>query len=109
MGDGYQTEVGAIRSDAKIWSKAATDIDAPRTTVQSLALNPGDIGLAAVVAGLGDTYGQLRQRLHSLLGGAQKSFNNISTTLNNVATAYENQESTGSGRMAKAAAGMEGS
>jgi hypothetical protein len=109
MSDGYEADVSDIQADAKIWKQAATDIDAPKTTAQSLTLTPYDYSFAGELIGLGDLYDQILQRVDTLLDGAKKSYTNIGTTLDNVATAYENQESDGSSNMADAAEGMEGS
>jgi len=109
MSDGYKADVSDIRADAKIWGTAATNIDAPKTTAQSLTLTPFDYSLAGVVIGFGDVYDQILHRIDTLLGGAKTSYTNLSTALGDVATAYENQESDGSGNMSDAAEGMEGS
>ena len=109
MSDGYKADVSDIRTDAGIWKKAATDIDAPKSTVQTLTLTAFHYGFAGELIGFGEVYEQIRTRVDSLLAGAKKSYTSLSTTLDNVATAYENQESDGSDNMSNAGKGMEGS
>ena len=106
MGDGYETDLAALRDDARIWSTAATDLTAPKTTVASLTLGAADIGLIAVGLGLAEVYENLRQRVDGLLGGAQQSFGGIATTLTDVATAYETEEEDAADRMSGAGESM---
>jgi hypothetical protein len=106
MSDGYKADTGLIRADAKIWKQAAADLKAPKATAESLTLNAADLGLIAVLAGMDDTYSQLRTRIAGLMGGARTSFTNLSSTLSDVATDYDNQEKKGSGHMSDAGKGM---
>ena len=84
--------LGALKSDATIWSSAGNSLTSAATAAKSTNLTAAELSYFADKAGLTAIYAALQEKVATLLGQAQSNFNNISTTLTQTATDYENTE-----------------
>ena len=82
----------ALRSDARLWSAAASSLDGPNTAIGGLALSGMEMSMYAVDAGLDRTYNNARNRLTEMLGQAEQNFTNLSKALLAAAETYEYEE-----------------
>jgi hypothetical protein len=106
---GLTTETDAIRSDAKIWSTAASDLEAPANLSRSLVLFVEDTGFIADGQGFVGIYEQLRQRIQTLLDGGRQSYDSIGATLVGVARNCDVQELINAEEMSGIGEGLGGS
>ncbi|TWP45793.1 hypothetical protein FKR81_38120 [Lentzea tibetensis] len=91
MSDLY-TSLHALRSDAAVWRNVAHDVETLRPVVGELYLADAHIGSVAVDHGMGRLLEDLRLAVDSLLGGAGRTFREISDTLGRTADTYLNEE-----------------
>jgi hypothetical protein len=91
--------IKALRDDAGVWSNVATTTSNAASAVNGLTLTEGEMSWASRPTGLLATYEEIRTKVHTLLGEATTNFNNLSSTLNRVATAYENSDQAAVNRM----------
>lgn len=91
-----KTEISALRTDAKAWDQAASDMDAPKSTVSTLTLNGANdvMGLGDRM-GIDDTYEKARSKAEELMGQATKYFGVLADQLYHIADYYEQQEAAG--------------
>lgn len=82
----------ALRSDAQLWSTAASELEAPKGAVGGLALGGAEMSMYAVDLGLDQTYNNARARIIDLLGQGQQNFNNLSQALTAAADTYQREE-----------------
>lgn len=94
-----EVEINALKSDAKAWDQAATDMDGPIQGIAPLTLNGADdvMGLGERL-GIDDSYEQARSKMAELMGQAIEYFGAMSTALTDVATNYEQMEQAGHAR-----------
>lgn len=88
-------EVGALRSDAKVWDKAAEELSGPVAAITPLTLDLNDLTPLGNRMGLRTTYEKARANVESLMEQAATYFDRIGTALIAVAAEYEGTEQTG--------------
>lgn len=91
----FDVEVGALRSDARVWDQAAQDLSGPVTAIEPLTLDLNDLTPLGELMGLRTTYETARANVENLMGQAAKYFDVIGTALLAVAAEYEGTEQTG--------------
>jgi uncharacterized protein YukE len=91
----FDVEVGALRSDAKVWDQAAQDLAGPIAAITPLTLEINDLTPLGEFWGLRATYEQARHNMEKLMTQAAKYFDRIGDTLVAVAADYEGTEQTG--------------
>jgi hypothetical protein len=79
----------ALRHDVGVWDEVSRVTDLAGQEARDLQLGEGDLSWAANHTALLNTYAQAQARAADLLGEATKVFTALSTTLDQVATAYE--------------------
>lgn len=82
----------ALRSDAELWSTAASSLDEPKAAVGGLALSGAEMSMYAVDLGLDRTYNDARTRMIDMLGQGQENFTNLSQALRAAADTYQREE-----------------
>lgn len=89
----YEVEIKALKDDADIWDKAATDMDGPIQAIAPLTLNGADdvMGLGQRM-GIDTTYERARSMMEAQMNQGVTYFGTMSTALREVATNYEQQE-----------------
>jgi hypothetical protein len=92
--DGEQIRVAlnAIRSYAKSWTAAASDLGKPKSTAAGLDLSAADVSMWGTDYGIDRLYNDLRTKLEDVLGQASESFTTIGTKLIDAANTYEQEE-----------------
>lgn len=94
-----QAAIKALRDDAGIWADVATTTSNAAKAAEGLTLTEGEMSWASRPTGLLTTYEEIRTKVQTLLGEATTNFNNLSATLNRVATAYETSDQAALNRM----------
>jgi hypothetical protein len=84
--------LNALHSDSQKWAAAATQIQGAQTAAENIHLGAAQFSYFGDQAGLTQTYAALQQKVADLLGQAATNFHNISTTLTQVASAYQQNE-----------------
>jgi hypothetical protein len=79
----------ALRADSDMWDGVAQATDMARQSAQGLTLTEDDLSWASAYTPLLRTYGELQQKVETLLGEATTVFTGLSTALDQVATAYQ--------------------
>lgn len=88
--------IDALRHDAKAWDKAADGLADPTNAVAPLELNGSpDVMLYGADIGIDTTYNTARTAIEDMLGKASEYFRELSSTLEQVANQYEQQEAAG--------------
>lgn len=85
-------DADALRSDAKKWDDASTDMHNAGGSARNLVLTDSQLGKAADLADLVSTYQTLQQRIVRLLQGAESAFDKTAGTLRTVANEYERSD-----------------
>lgn len=91
-GDEVTVALGALHADAQKWAAAATQAQSARSAATGIHLGAAQFSYFGDQAGLTQTYATLQQKVAALLGQAATNFHNISTTLVQVANAYQDNE-----------------
>jgi hypothetical protein len=94
----FDVEVGALRSDAKVWDQATQDLAGPIAAITPLTLEVNDLTPVGDMWGLRATYEKARDNMEKLMTQAAKYFDLIGDTLIAVAADYEGAEQTGARR-----------
>lgn len=82
----------ALRSDSWKWSAASANAITAQSAVDAQTLTMAQFSCYADAQGLTQTYDALQQRIRDLLGQASANFVKISTTLQQVAQTYQDNE-----------------
>jgi uncharacterized protein YukE len=98
--DGFEVEINALKSDAKVWDKAASDMDGPIQAIRPLTLNGADdvTGLGQRM-GIDTSYEKARSNMETQMTQAVEYFHSLSSALTDVATNYEQMEASGASNM----------
>jgi len=90
---GFEVEINALKSDAKVWDDAATALEAPKQAIAPLTLNGADdvMGLGERM-GIDDSYEKARSGIENMCGQAMEYFGTMSTSLIAVAGEYEQMD-----------------
>jgi predicted NAD-dependent protein-ADP-ribosyltransferase YbiA (DUF1768 family) len=92
-GDGEVTvALNALHSDSQAWAAASSQIQGAQTAAENIHLTAAQFSYFGDQAGLTQTYANLQQKVAALLGQAATNFHNISTTLVQVASTYQQNE-----------------
>lgn len=94
------TDIGvaieALRSDAKIWERAAEELADPRAAIGPLGLTGSpDVMMYGADIGIDTTYNASKAAIEDLLFQAAGYFRELADTLVSVAADYERQEAEG--------------
>ena len=92
MSEGVTAALEAMRADAKTWEDAASDLTQPKETVAGLTVEPAQVGMHAVDAGLDKTYEEARAAIEAMIKKAENYFNKLSTDLTDSANQYESDD-----------------
>lgn len=90
--NGFDVEVGALRSDARAWDQAAQELAAPVAAIRPLTLGPNDIPILGNTTGLNASYEKARGNVERLMEQAATYFERIGDALLAVASEYEGTE-----------------
>ncbi len=107
------TDIGvaieALRSDAKIWERAAEDLAGPTAAIGPLGLNGSpDVMMYGADIGIDTTYNESRSAIEDLLAKAAQYFQELADTLVSVAANYEMQEAEGASDFRERGNALEG-
>lgn len=107
------TDIGvaieALKSDARIWERAAGDLADPRRAIGSLGLNGSpDVMMYGADIGIDTTYNESRAAIENLLVHAGRYFQELADTLLSVAARYEKQEAEGTSDFRERGNALEG-
>ncbi len=91
--------IEALRDDAGVWRGVAATTSSATNAVDGLTLSEGELSWASRPTGLLDTYEEIRSKVARLLAEATSNFEALSSTLDQVATAYETSDQAALSRM----------
>ncbi|HEY1571616.1 MAG TPA: hypothetical protein VGG05_09755 [Pseudonocardiaceae bacterium] len=91
-GDEVTVALGALHADSQKWAAAAAQVQSAQSAAGGIQLSAAQFSYFGDQAGLTQTYATLQQKVAALLGQAATNFHNISTTLVQVAAAYQDNE-----------------
>ncbi len=102
-GDGVRVALDALRSDARTWTAAASDLERPRSIASSLQLTERQLTGAAADRGLDRSYDEARAGIENMLRQAAEYFDKIASDLNSAAQQYEDDDQRGMHEIRRAA------
>lgn len=85
----------AMRTDARLWDRAADDAQSPRSALNGATLTPEDVSMWAADAGLLQTYDQAIMRVQALLQQGADNFHAIAQALRASADTYQREDEAG--------------
>lgn len=98
-GDQYEVALEALRDDAGVWSDTATVLDDANAAAATLLLESHEFSWAGDLAGLPETYKELKDKVVDLLAQGRDASNSVAEQLLAAADTYENEEEEGVHRM----------
>lgn len=90
-----EVAVEALYTDARTWADMADDLTAMRQVAEGLTLSPFHFSGLACLIGLDSLYGELQQRMVSLLREGSTNFEGIGKALRVSADNYARDEEEG--------------
>lgn len=91
--------LAALRSDAKVWTDVANDLDAAKGTAANLNLEALHFSYIADKLGMTALYKEFQTKMVRLLGEGATNDNSVSDSLTKAAATYEQEEQEGVHRM----------
>jgi hypothetical protein len=92
-----QVALEAIRSDARVWTSAADEMNAAARDVASFNLDAVDFSYIGNKLGLTELYHGLQEKVMNLLQQGAKNFESTAHALNQCADDYQHADQKGSG------------
>lgn len=84
-----QVALEALHRDAAMWDRVSHTTDQAHAVAADLILGIAELSWASRAAGLESAYTEIQTKISSLLGDATRVYSGLSTTLDQVAAAYE--------------------
>jgi hypothetical protein len=84
--------IDALRHDAEMWDKVAQVTRTAGQEAQSLALSDTELSWASPSTGLQASYAEIQNKVTDLLDQATTTYSGLSTTLDQVASAYQRSD-----------------
>ena len=81
--------ISALRHDSGVWDEAARVTRLAGQEAGDLSLGQSQLSWAGVASGLLGTYAEIQNKMVMLLGEATTVYSDLSTALDQVASAYE--------------------
>ena len=81
--------ISALRHDAGVWDEVAAETGRAGQEAGALALGESQLSWASMQTGLLSTYAEAQEKVVVLLGEATRVYTDLSTALDQVASAYE--------------------
>ncbi|MEE6261790.1 hypothetical protein [Plantactinospora sonchi] len=93
-----RASIEALRADADIWANVGAVTSRAASAVDGLDLDESQLSWASNPTGLLVTYREIQAKAARLLREGTTNLNNLSRTLDQVATAYEDNDQTAAKR-----------